>query len=184
MTPFAILDQFRAFTAALADETFRMAAEGGDEWDDYMTAHGLEPGTGEERAEIRALHEPPLEGTLPAEVRSLLEKQREAAILKGLEFKQQFGSQEWWMMRVETPMLKLLENYVPDHVKKYIGEMKPKVVSSGTLFANALTDTPKYFTDVSGAGTQSEKCPTCMAARPAGTELKKCAFCGTEIFKA
>lgn len=187
MSPFEIINSFREELETKVNQTIHLASHsplgGNEEWDVYMKSHELIPKTTDERKQLLALKETASKGALPVEVRMLLEKHQQSATGKLQELKQQFDKEEWWV-RVETPAQKLIHNFIEEGIKKYMGETDAKLVSAKSIFSNALRTTPKYMTEIHKAGTKSEKCPTCHAARPADSELKTCAFCGSPIFNA
>lgn len=49
------------------------------------------------------------------------------------------------------------------------------------ILGNALASSQKYATESSGVETR--KCSNCGAARPEGTDLSTCDYCGFEFFK-
>lgn len=185
MNPFQLIDTLRGELKLRVDQTLAAAAKAipdqEDEWDAYMRAQEVVPKSSDERIQLLALKEERSKGALPIEVRLVLEKHKLAVIQKLSEIKTEYGSKEWWS-RVEAPADKVINEFIDESIKRYIGEMNRTSVSSRNIFANAMKTTPKYFTQVHKAGTKSEKCPTCMAARPEGSDLKTCAFCGSVIF--
>jgi len=183
MSPFELINAFRTELDTAVKKTIALAAKSpgeNKEWADYMSSQGATPKTGEERKELLTLKEETHKGALPIEVRMVFDKHKATASEKLQEWKRQYGQEEWWP-RVETPAHKIMDDFIQDGIKKYLGETS-KSVSTKTIFSNSTLTTPKYYTQVYQAGTKSEKCPTCMAARPAGTELTTCAFCGSPIF--
>lgn len=186
MSPFQIIDTLRNELKTRVDQTISTAAKAlpyqEDEWDAYLREHDITPPGNDHRAELLALKETS-RGAIPIEVRLVLEKHKNAVVEKLAGLKKEYASQEWWP-RVEAPADKIMSGFVDESIKRYIGDMDRKPVSAKNIFANSLKTTPKYFTQVDKAGTKSEKCPTCMAARPEGNDLKTCAFCGSLIFNA
>jgi hypothetical protein len=56
---------------------------------------------------------------------------------------------------------------------------RPKV-TAGSIFANAQQTSVRLGDDKEAVKTK--KCASCGAARPEGTDLKICAFCGKDFF--
>ena len=50
-----------------------------------------------------------------------------------------------------------------------------------SILGNALASSKKY--DTAGSGVETRKCTNCGAARPEGTDLSACDYCGFAFFK-
>ncbi|HYH15895.1 MAG TPA: hypothetical protein VD794_11770 [Flavisolibacter sp.] len=50
-----------------------------------------------------------------------------------------------------------------------------------SILGNALASSQKFET--AGSGVETRKCSSCGAARPEGTDLSTCDYCGFEFFK-
>jgi hypothetical protein len=187
MNPFQLIDTFRTELQAVVNNTIQQAAiaqpDGDEQWDAYLATHYIVAKTSEERKQLLSLKENRTKGAIPVEVRQVLEKQKSMAMRRLDNLKIQFGQEEWWP-RVETPAQKIMDDFVEEGIKKYVGELAPKTSLTKSIFANSKKTTTTYMTKIYQAGTKSEKCHTCMAARPAESDLKTCAFCGSPIFNA
>lgn len=185
MSPFQLIDAFRAELQAVVNETIQQATHAqpdeDEQWDAYLRSHDVVPKTSEERKQLLLLKEDSTKGAIPLEVRQVLEKQKIIAARRLANLKIEFGHEAWWP-RVEAPAQKIMDDFVEEGIKKYVGELVPKTSLATSIFANSKKTTNTYMTKIYQAGTKSEKCPTCMAARPAESDLKTCAFCGTIIF--
>lgn len=187
MGPFQLMDALRKELKLAADQTITVAAKAvpdrEDEWDAYMRTHELIPKSDDERSELLVLKAEQIKGALPVEVRLVLDKHKQRAEKMLDEWKREHGSAEWWD-RVEAPAKKLIKEFVDENIKRYLGELDKVVISAASIFANSASTSSRYVLQVQKAGTRSEKCPTCMAARPEGSDLRTCMFCGAEIFTA
>jgi hypothetical protein len=185
MNPFQLMDTFRTELQAVVNETIQQAVQAqsveDERWDAYLRSHDVVPKTSEERKQLLLLTENKTKGALPIEVRQVLEKHKTRATKKLTSLQLEFGKEEWWP-RVETPTGKIIHDFIEEGIKKYVGELAPKTSLGQSIFANSKKTTTTYMTKIYQAGTKSEKCPTCMAARPAESDLKTCAFCGTTVF--
>jgi hypothetical protein len=187
MNPFQLIDAFRTELQAVVNETIQQAVQAqsveDESWDAYLRSHDVVPKTSEERNQLLSLQENRTKGAIPVEVRQVLEKQKSTAARMLANLKIQFGQEEWWP-RVEAPAKKIMDDFIEEGIKKYVGELAPKTSLAKSIFANSKKTTTTYLTKIYQAGTKSEKCSTCMAARPAESDLKTCAFCGSPIFNA
>jgi hypothetical protein len=144
----------RAFSTALAGD--------GPQWDALVRELGLVPLTAEQRQAIRATGVPKLKGVLPVELRVALEKVRlQASSLPGAA-------------AVKTE----LSTFVDRTLLKYVSAAQPAKAAVAGIFANA------HRTAVRSSGADSVsalKCGCCGAARPAGSDLAVCTFCGNRL---
>ncbi len=185
MSPFQLIDAFRAELQTVVNETIQQAShaqpDGDEQWDAHLATHNVVRKTSEERKQLLSLKENKTKGAIPIEVRYVLEKHKTVAAHRLANLQMEFGKEEWWP-RVETPARKIIDDFIEEGIKKYVGELEPKTSLTKSIFANSKKTTTTYMTKIYQAGSKSEKCPTCMAARPAESDLKTCAFCGTTIF--
>lgn len=59
-------------------------------------------------------------------------------------------------------------------------QLKPPVNLLANILGNALNTSAKHGQQL--AGLETRTCGSCGAARPEGTELHTCAYCGFEFF--
>ena len=145
------------------ERAFSTALEGdGEKWDRLVLELGLVPLNAGQRQAIRATGVPKLKGVLPVELRVVLEKVR--AQVSGLP-----GAE---VLKTE------LSTFVDRTLLKYVSAAQPAKAAVAGIFANA------HRTAVRSSGADSVsalKCSCCGAARPAGSDLAVCTFCGNRL---
>lgn len=144
----------RAFTTALAGDELR--------WEEVVRSLGLTPLTAEQRAFIRKTGVPKLKGVLPVELRVVLEAIR-AQVSSGP------GAGALTME---------LKTVVDREMLRYIAAAQPAKAVMGNIFANANASAVRM---ASADGISALKCGCCGAARPAGSDLRVCTFCGNAL---
>jgi hypothetical protein len=144
----------RAFAAALAGDEPR--------WDEVVRAQGLTPLTVEQRALIRKAGVPKLKGVLPVELRVVLEAIRAQISLEP-------GAHALAME---------LKTFVDRELLRYVAAAQPPKAAMGNIFANAHASAVRM---ASADGISALRCSCCGAARPAGSELHTCSFCGAAL---
>jgi hypothetical protein len=114
-------------------------------------------------------------GALPLELRSVLEAIRgyTARLLAALSQRLPDGNPEVDRLRTE------LDSFVDQVMRDFTAKVRPAPTVAG-IFANAQRTTTR-FAEVRD-GVRTKKCPLCGAARPEGTDLRACAFCGQSLF--
>jgi hypothetical protein len=150
----AHLDQ--AFAAALANDA--------PKWDALVRSLGLTPLTDEQRQFIRRSGVPKLKGVLPVELRVVLEAVRSKIVaLPGAA-------------KIQTD----LEVFVEREMLRFIAAAQPPKAVMGNIFANAQQSAVRL--GAAADAVMALKCGCCGAARPAGSDLRSCAFCGNALF--
>lgn len=170
--------ELRARHEARVEELVRAALEwrpaGDDRWDALLSGLGLKPMSAEQRLRLFQSSRTQLRGALPVELRGALEVIREhsSRALRALDV----ADDEDARARFERE----LEAFVDRELGAYIDRTRPTTTVS-SIFANARSTTVTF----GGAKDQlkARRCRTCGAARPEGTDLRRCAFCGQDLFK-
>lgn len=143
----------------MIDRAFTTALAGDEaRWEEVVRSLGLTPLTAEQRGFIRKAGVPKLKGVLPVELRVALEAIRAQV------------AQE------EDPME--LKTFVDREMLRYIAAAQPPKAVMGNIFANANASAVRM---ASADGISALKCGCCGAARPAGSDLRTCTFCGNAL---
>jgi hypothetical protein len=161
-----------------------LASRAGDDpaWDEYLGSLGVRPLTAAKREEIHAAGVPNLRGALPVEVRKALvalagalgeELRALAEAVDGAGG--ETGESERRLDALEAELRDLAER----QAREYLNQARPRASLLG-IFANAQQSTIRYA--AAGEAVQTKKCACCGAARPDGTDLAACAFCGAAFF--
>lgn len=139
--------------------------EGSRAWNDHLQTMGLRAFTDDKIHELRRLGPASKTGALPIEVRQALQKVKDDADAKILEFEfdleglEQNEDASAGAVRETLDRLKdELRNMVDTEVKNYVAVMRSSVDATGK--AGAL------------------KCPTCGARQPQDDSPPTCAYCG------
>ncbi len=173
------LSELRARHQARLEELLRAALagrpQGDDRWDAVLLGLRLTPPAAEQRLALLQTSRTQLRGALPVEVRRALEVIREDAFvaLRGLKTAEDAEDRA----RFEEE----LASFVDRALRDYIDQTRPVASVSG-IFANARSTTVTYG-DAKDQ-VKARRCQTCGAARPDGSDLRTCAFCGQAFFKA
>ncbi len=122
----------------------------------------MSPLTAEQRAFIRKAGVPKLKGVLPVELRVVLE-----AIAAHVA--REPGAER---MAIE------LNTFVEREMLRFIAAAQPAKAVMGNIFANANASAVRF---ASVDGVSALKCSCCGAARPAGSDLRTCTFCGNAL---
>ncbi|MHB8872766.1 MAG: hypothetical protein ACYC8T_03670 [Myxococcaceae bacterium] len=139
---------------------------GGPEWDGHLASLGLTPMTFEQRLAVQRQGVANLKGALPVEVRRALQAVRDEE-LKGL-------------VGLDDASLRLkLDTTIERELRDYLNRCRPRA-SLGSIFANAQATTVRLGEVKDQVAVL--KCRCCGAARPDGSNLRVCAFCGAELF--
>jgi hypothetical protein len=158
---------------------------GGPAWDRLLGELGVEPPSTDQRLQALSTNVPLSKGPVPAEVRKALEKLRADLSVEVERFRaaldQNPGAADATQDEQLEELDRRLASFVDAEVKRYIAAVRPAPAAAG-IFANALATTPSYAADRQGAGVETKMCGTCGAARPAGTDLRTCDFCGGSLF--
>ena len=146
------------------ERSFGVALKGdGPEWDGLGRELGLSPLTVAQREAIRSAGAPKLKGVLPVELRVVLEAVRgQVAQLPGAK-----------------EMTTELEVFVDRQLLKYVAAAQPPKAAVAGIFANANRTAIRL--GPGGDSVSALKCGCCGAARPAGSDLAVCTFCGNKL---
>jgi hypothetical protein len=150
-------------------------------WDAFLTALGLTPLPAEERLAIQRQGVPNLRGALPIELRQALAevgRQTEEALARLGDAGA--GDDDALAARLEA-LQGELARFVDRELRDYLDKARP-MATVASIFANAQA-TALRLGDAKES-VKTKKCPACGAARPEGTNLRACAFCGTDLFPA
>lgn len=175
----------KALGGALAErvqEAVTLASQstpaGDPRWDAFLTGLGLAPPTATERLAVQLQGMPNLKGALPIELRSalgVLRRQFER------ELRQLAASLESTEDLLEIAALEReLSSLVDREIQQYLEHCRPKATVS-SIFANARRTTASMGAAVKNT-FKALRCRVCGAARPEGTELHVCAYCGSDFF--
>ncbi len=120
-------------------------------------------------------------GALPVEVRMVLERIRDDVSTRSRTVAEPADvlTGETARAYVES-FQRRLDELVETRLQDYVDAIKP-AASVNAIFANALASTKKFTAE--GSGSQTKTCDCCGAGRPADTDLRTCAFCGTPFFR-
>jgi hypothetical protein len=181
----ALSDNLEQTVSAVFETATASDKGGGPAWDRLLRELGLEPPSAAERAQALATDVPIAKGPVPAEVRRALEKLHAAVAAEATRLQRAVDR----ATDVDTTALdeqldqlaKRLGDFVDTEVKRYIAAIRPAPAAAG-IFANALATTPDYAAMRQEEGVETKTCKTCGAARPAGTDLETCDFCGGSFF--
>jgi hypothetical protein len=180
-------ERLRARAQEVVDKA--MAAHVGEDpsWDAFLLGLKLKPLVAALRLEILQQGVPNLRGALPVEVRRAFEairREGERDLRPLMEELKAVDAQGGDVGDVEARIDKLrheLEALVDREMREYLAKCRPKITVS-SIFANAQMTSVRMGDDKDGVKTK--KCGCCGAARPEGTDLKTCAFCGNDFFAA
>lgn len=150
---------------SLVEQANRLALSSDEPgWDTFVRSLGLTPPTAEQRAFIRASGVPKLKGMLPVELRVVLEAIR-------ARFVEQASTES-----MKTDLLVLVDR---EMLRFVAAAQPPKSVLPG-IFANAQRTSVRQGPQ--GDSINAQRCTCCGAARPAGSDLRSCTFCGQSFF--
>jgi hypothetical protein len=156
------LEAFRSRVREVAGTALECRAGGDPRWDALLRSLGLEPPRESQRLALLAAA-PLRRGVLPVELRAALEALKEA-------IERDAPGPE---LRAE------LAGLVEREMTEYLRRVRPPQGLAG-IFANAQATTIRHADTQDGVATR--KCDACGAARPEGTDLRKCAYCGGDLF--
>ncbi len=154
---------------------------GTPEWIALMAARGIEPLGLKQREQALRTGFQFHRGALPVEVRMVLERIRDDVSTRSRRVTEppDASAGETARAYVES-FYRRLEELVETLLQDYVDAIKP-AASVNAIFANAMASTKKFAAE--GAGSQTKTCNCCGAGRPADTDLRTCAFCGTPFFR-
>lgn len=166
------------------DQTINLAMHanpaGSEEWFEFMAMVGVDPLDSKTRSNSLKSGFQFNQGILPVEVRRVLERVKDDIAGRVQRFEENLEASNDTTAAVRDGFLAKLDEIVESRLNTYVGSIKPKAAVSA-IFANAAVST-KLF-EQQKAGSETKKCRCCGAARPADSDLKICAFCGTSFFK-
>jgi len=152
-------------------------------WDGFLVGLGLKPLAAARRLELSSQGVPNLKGALPIEVRKALDairRQSERDLEPLVEEltgpgTDDDGDAEGCIDRLRRDLAELVDR----EMQEYLVKCRPKVTLS-SIFANAQMTSVRLGD--AAPDVKARKCTCCGAARPEGTDLRSCAFCGNDFF--
>jgi hypothetical protein len=146
------------------DRSFSTALEGDSpRWDALVRELSLTPLTPPQRSAIRSAGVPKLKDVLPVELRVVLEAIR-------ARLAQQPGA---------AALAMELETFVDRELLRYVAAAQPPKAAVAGIFANAQRTSVR--SGGAGDSVSALRCSCCGAARPAGSDLRVCTFCGAAL---
>lgn len=148
------------------------SAQGSDAWNTLLAELGLAVPAAKVREQL-ALRQPLKKGALPVEVRHVLERLQ--TITRKTLSDAAVGDE------TSAAFEKTLEHFVEEDMTLYLKAVRP-AASPKSIFATAKATTKKYGDMNTKAVVEIVRCKSCGAARPEGTDLRVCDFCGGNFF--
>jgi hypothetical protein len=176
-------EKLRARIRATTDAALKARVGEDPAWDGVLDALGIAPLVPEERLAIQRQGVPNLRGALPVEVRHALAAIAMTGEAELNAIEADLASSTWASATDDKlhDLRRELAHFVERELRDYLNKARP-MANVASIFANAQM-TAVRLGDAKES-VKTKKCPACGAGRPDGSDLRACAFCGTDLFPA